>query len=167
MNIYLPYIITIGVLLVSIIASITIIRLGEKSKNLRELEAEREKIYLDIVSKIIVHYESKSSNDQLEPSKQSEFYRLINEININDDFLNLSENEEVTITIHIYALISLIHEFRTPLNALIGFSELILKDGNSVDEYKEYAQLINKTSQGLKYPISDLKDAINLKYKNV
>jgi two-component system cell cycle sensor histidine kinase PleC len=52
------------------------------------------------------------------------------------------------------------HELRTPMNAILGFSELIKHKsfGNAVDKYAEYAEIIHNSGQQLLSLIDDMLD---------
>ncbi len=52
------------------------------------------------------------------------------------------------------------HELRTPMNAILGFSELIKHKsfGDDVDKYAEYAEIINDSGQRLMSLIDDMFD---------
>lgn len=52
------------------------------------------------------------------------------------------------------------HELRTPMNAILGFSELIQHKsfGNAVDKYAEYAEIIHDAGQRLLALIDDMFD---------
>lgn len=47
------------------------------------------------------------------------------------------------------ALSRLIHDARTPLTGIIGFSELLLEDMSLSDQTREYLQIINRDGQRL------------------
>ncbi|MBS2097062.1 sensor histidine kinase [Carboxylicivirga linearis] len=50
------------------------------------------------------------------------------------------------------------HELRTPMNAIIGFSELTMSLENTNDETKEYLKIIEKSSKELLTVVTDLVD---------
>ncbi|HKD23039.1 MAG TPA: HAMP domain-containing sensor histidine kinase [Rhizomicrobium sp.] len=52
------------------------------------------------------------------------------------------------------------HELRTPMNAILGFSELIMQKafGGAVDKYAEYAGIIHDSGQNLLRLIDDMLD---------
>jgi two-component system, cell cycle sensor histidine kinase PleC len=52
------------------------------------------------------------------------------------------------------------HELRTPMNAILGFSELIVHKsfGDAVDKYAEYAEIIHDSGQRLLALIDDMFD---------
>jgi len=73
-------------------------------------------------------------------------------------------------------LSSMSHELKTPLNAIMGYSEIILEDGDliSSDEQQHYALSINKASHLLLELINDVLDLarvesgqVNLKIENI
>lgn len=73
-------------------------------------------------------------------------------------------------------LSSMSHELKTPLNAIMGYSEIIIEDGEliSPDEQQHYASAINKASHLLLELINDVLDLarvesgqVSLKLENV
>ena len=52
------------------------------------------------------------------------------------------------------------HELRTPMNAILGFSELIMQKafGGAVDKYAEYAEIIHQSGRNLLRLIDDMLD---------
>ena len=52
------------------------------------------------------------------------------------------------------------HELRTPMNAILGFSELIKSKafGDSIEKYTEYAEIIHESGQNLLSLINDMLD---------
>lgn len=48
------------------------------------------------------------------------------------------------------------HELRTPLNAVIGFTQLMRRGSGLSDEHKEYAEIINRSSEHLLELINDI-----------
>ena len=52
------------------------------------------------------------------------------------------------------------HELRTPMNAILGFSELITQKafGGAVDKYAEYAEIIHQSGRNLLRLIDDMLD---------
>lgn len=53
---------------------------------------------------------------------------------------------------------SISHEVRTPLNAIVGFSELLLDDTHADDEKKEFAAIVNNSSELLLNLVNDVLD---------
>ena len=52
------------------------------------------------------------------------------------------------------------HELRTPMNAILGFSELIMQKafGGAIDKYAEYAEIIHQSGRNLLRLIDDMLD---------
>lgn len=48
------------------------------------------------------------------------------------------------------------HEFRTPLNGIIGFSEILQENGLTKEEQKEYSQIINLSAKRLLSFVDDM-----------
>ncbi len=59
-------------------------------------------------------------------------------------------------------LANMSHEIRTPMNSIVGFSELLLDESFSVEEQKEYLQIINQNCQQLLHIVSDILDISKL-----
>lgn len=55
-------------------------------------------------------------------------------------------------------LANLSHEIRTPMNSIVGFSTLLSRDVYSIDERKEFANVIQKSSDSLLVLINDIID---------
>lgn len=53
-------------------------------------------------------------------------------------------------------LANLNHEMRTPLNSIFGFSELLSEESLSVEDRKQYIQLIRKSSERMFHTINDI-----------
>lgn len=58
------------------------------------------------------------------------------------------------------------HEVRTPLNAIVGFSELLAEEKYEEEEKKEFASVINKSSEILMNLITDVLDLSRLESSN-
>lgn len=58
-------------------------------------------------------------------------------------------------------LANMSHEIRTPLNAIVGFSKLIIEEGNPVEK-KQYAEIIEKNSEILLNLFNDILDLSSL-----
>lgn len=61
---------------------------------------------------------------------------------------------------------SISHEVRTPLNAIVGFSELLADDVYEDEDKKEFAGIINKSSETLMNLINDVLDLSRLESEN-
>lgn len=57
---------------------------------------------------------------------------------------------------------SISHEVRTPLNAIVGFSELLLDDTHTDNEKKEFAAIVNNSSELLLTLVNDVLDLARL-----
>lgn len=55
-------------------------------------------------------------------------------------------------------LANMSHEIRTPLNAVLGFSELLSDPDNTIDENKQYADIVRKAGSNLTTIINDILD---------
>lgn len=61
---------------------------------------------------------------------------------------------------------SISHEVRTPLNAIVGFSELLADDVYEDEDKREFAGIINKSSETLMNLINDVLDLSRLESDN-
>ena len=60
-------------------------------------------------------------------------------------------------------LANMSHEIRTPLNGILGFTNLLTEDGDlSTENKKEFANIINKSAEGLLKIINDILDISRL-----
>ncbi len=50
------------------------------------------------------------------------------------------------------------HEVRTPLNAIVGFSNLLAEEDTTLDDRKEYVELINESNESLLRLVNDILD---------
>lgn len=55
-------------------------------------------------------------------------------------------------------LANMSHEIRTPLNAVLGFSELLSDPDNTIDENKQYSDIVKKAGSNLTTIINDILD---------
>lgn len=55
-------------------------------------------------------------------------------------------------------LANMSHELRTPLNSILGFTQVMLRDGQSTDEQQEYLDIINRSGEHLLDLIDDILD---------
>src|SRR5690606_736954 len=55
-------------------------------------------------------------------------------------------------------LANMSHEIRTPLNAVLGFSELLSDPDNTIDENKQYADIVRNAGSNLTTIINDILD---------
>ena len=54
------------------------------------------------------------------------------------------------------------HEFRTPLNAIIGFSDLLIKEGKVAEQQREELEIISNKGQELLHLFENLLDASSI-----
>ncbi|MDR0988209.1 MAG: HAMP domain-containing histidine kinase [Prevotellaceae bacterium] len=58
------------------------------------------------------------------------------------------------------------HEIRTPLNSIVGFSQILCSEFTENEETKEYAHIIEQSSENLLQLINDVLDLSNLDSEN-
>ncbi len=59
------------------------------------------------------------------------------------------------------------HEFRTPMNAIVGFAELMLNDDNNAEDYKRYARLVHNSSSKLLDIVTDTVEISRVKSQSI
>jgi signal transduction histidine kinase/CheY-like chemotaxis protein len=92
-------------------------------------------------------------------SDVSEYRRMIDEINTqNEDLLNLTKEAEKASETKSTFLANMSHEMRTPLNAIIGLSELELDDDNLEGTARENLEKIYGAGMTLLSTINDILD---------
>jgi len=82
---------------------------------------------------------------------------IITEINDIDDLVKEREKAEKSDKLKSSFLANMSHDIRTPLNAILGFSELI-KDSNDTEEMREYASAIYFSNGQMLRLISEILD---------
>ena len=88
-------------------------------------------------------------------------YDMSTQLQINQELQDAKVKAEEASTIKDEFLSNISHEFRTPLNAIIGFTEL-LSSSNLTPEQETYLQTIESASDGLRVIVNDLLDAFKL-----
>lgn len=93
---------------------------------------------------------------------------------INQDLIIAKERAEESDRLKSAFLANMSHEIRTPMNSIMGFSNLIVDDSYSIEEKKEYANIIQRNTGNLLKLITDILDLslietkeINLKYSKL
>ncbi|RLD82324.1 MAG: hypothetical protein DRJ10_05185, partial [Bacteroidetes bacterium] len=64
-------------------------------------------------------------------------------------FVKAKERAEESDQLKTAFLNNISHEFRTPMNGILGFSTLLIKPGSSSDDQKKYAEIISKSGNQL------------------
>ena len=82
---------------------------------------------------------------------------IITEVNDIDDLVKEREKAEKSDKLKSNFLANMSHDIRTPLNAILGFSEL-LKDSNDTEEMREYARAIYFSNEQMLRLISEILD---------
>lgn len=59
------------------------------------------------------------------------------------------------------------HEIRTPMNGIIGFSELLIKENNTVEEQKEYTKIISENCKELILCIDNILEIAKLQTEKI
>jgi len=84
--------------------------------------------------------------------------RLSSEIKENTRLVRAKEKAEAANRAKSTFLANISHELRTPMNAILGFSELIGRDSNLSPEHKEYLAIIRRSGEHLLTLINDVLD---------
>lgn len=106
--------------------------------------------------------ESKKSNDNIKELQKihGEFGHIGDLFEDNNNqklkLINAKLDAEKSDKLKSAFLANLSHEIRTPINAINGFSELLLNTKTNAEEKKEYLKVINKSGQNLINIIDDL-----------
>lgn len=77
---------------------------------------------------------------------------------INDELIATKVKAEESDKLKSAFLANMSHEIRTPLNAITGFSKLLLDPNSKKENFKDYVQIINASSNQLLSIISDIID---------
>ncbi len=77
--------------------------------------------------------------------------------NLKEQIIQREVAEQANQTKSIF-LANMSHEIRTPLNAVLGFSELLSDPDNTIDENKQYADIVRKAGSNLTTIINDILD---------
>jgi signal transduction histidine kinase len=86
---------------------------------------------------------------------------------VEDTYVNDRNNEEVLNRIRLNFLTNISHEFRTPLNAIMGFSEIMKSEiygPLGADKYREYCGDIHNSGQ---YLLEIINDILNMSEREV
>jgi len=114
---------------------------------------------LQLITSIL---ESKKSNDNIKELQKinGEFGHIGDLFEDNNNqklkLINAKLDAEKSDKLKSAFLANLSHEIRTPINAINGFSELLLNTKTNTEEKKEYLKVINKSGQNLINIIDDL-----------
>ena len=165
---WLNYLITILAIVASILAWLAKIKWSKEFKEAKNAEIEAKNAQLDSLRERAELYESLISQKLINHSKQTirELEDLLDrtekakyeEVKKILDLLQESENNfihkyqkknelRISNTNRLFAILS--HEVRTPLNAILGFSEIIGTDTKVGKDNKEYIEIIKKNTHEL------------------
>jgi signal transduction histidine kinase len=90
----------------------------------------------------------------------NEFIKNIEKYNKNKNKIKLQDLEEISSTKDLF-LSGISHEVRTPLNAIIGFSNILQSNERLTNEELEYIDIINNNAKDLLSFLSEHIDIIN------
>ena len=169
----LNYSITILAVLASIVAWIAKLKWSKEFKEAKEAEIkakvaqietikEKLELYESIVSKKLIEHSKQTIQElenllsQTEKSKQAEINRILDDYKKSED--NLKQKYTDDNNIPLLAILS--HELRTPINGIIGFSELTNVENISDDKRKKYKEIIESNAMRLLSVLDDLMDLI-------
>ncbi|MCF8231938.1 MAG: response regulator [Bacteroidales bacterium] len=141
----------IGVILLVILLIYLIIKIREKRINNEKLKLEK------LVNERTQQLSNK--NKELEEHRNN-LERLVKERT--SDLQKAKEEAEASDRLKTAFLTNMSHEVRTPMNAIIGFSDILKDTDLSYEERKEYVELIHANSNKLLELIDDIVDLSRL-----
>jgi signal transduction histidine kinase len=169
----LNYTITLLALIASLLAWIAKIRWSKEFREAKEAEIKakvaqmdtiREKaaLYESIISNKLIDYSKKTIAElehllnETEKSKKEEIKKILNKIRESEKALQqkYSDSEDTPIDV----IIS--HELRTPINSIVGFSNLITTDNIDIKDKKEYCEIIEQNAAQIVNVINDIMELI-------
>lgn len=181
MELFFNYIITSLAILSSILAWIAKIKWSHEFKEAKEAEIKAKSAQIDTIKEKAELYESIISRklmdhskqtivelekllDETEKSKQEEINKILNKIKesekaIIDKYLN-PDNKMHKGDRYPLLLAMLSHELRTPVNAILGFSELLANENINKEESKQYLEIISKSGENILKVFNDVVEFI-------
>lgn len=107
----------------------------------RQIEVKDDRIYIKIIRNIT------------RERKHNEEIKLYNE-----NLLRAKEEAEKANKLKTQVLTNITHELRTPMNSILGFSKLILKNISNTEKTKEFTQIIHSNGRRLLSLINSILD---------
>lgn len=167
----LNYSITVLALLGSVFAWIAKIRWSKEFKDAKDAEIKAKIAQMDILSEKVKMYEGIVSQKLYEYSRDtiSNLERTLEETEKTNKTkittlketisnLKLSIKDIEANNISLSKLNTPLFEIRGPLNSIIGFSELLLKEDYKITEHRKYIEIIQQSGWILLEFINDLID---------
>ena len=83
------------------------------------------------------------------------------------DLLIAKEKAEESDKLRRSFLHNISHEFRTPMNAILGFTDLLLSEGFSVEQKREFEKIIKKSGFNLLHIVNDIIEISKIQNRQV
>ena len=147
------------------------IRTAELQKAMSELEKSNEElinlnqqITRDTIKILDLNEELSNSQNELQLLNEELEFRIAERTK---ELLEAKEKAEESDRLKTSFLSNISHEFRTPMNGIIGFSKLISDENTTAEERKEYASVLNSSCKRLLSLVNDVVEMSKLDANNV
>jgi signal transduction histidine kinase/predicted negative regulator of RcsB-dependent stress response len=115
---------------------------------------------------ISLHEKNKKIHEQAEKLKENKLILEEKVLERTKELLKAKEDAENSDRLKTRFLNNISHEFRTPINGIIGFSELLISNENSDDDKKHFHDIIAKNCNQLLNVVTDTIEISNIHNKS-
>ncbi len=95
------------------------------------------------------------------------FRDITESVKAKEELIAAKEKAEESNRLKTAFLNNISHEFRTPMNAIVGFAELMLNEDNKPEDYKRFARLIHNSSSKLLDIVTDTVEISRVKSQSI